>query len=475
MILAASSLYYYYRYNELKLKQLTVAAFLFRLSAALFPYLHEWDERYHALVAKNLSHDFLLPKLYPIALLPYNFQAWGANYIWLHKQPFTLWIIACSIKIFGANELSVRAPSILLSTIAVVLTFYIGKWLFNEKIGFVAAIFHCVNGRIIEMTGGASATDHVDLFYLFFIELAAFLCVYSKHKLPSNKNQHSWFAVLIGVVLGICILCKWLPCMFVVLIYAVLHWREKKYVLNLFLLLVAATLVMAPWQIYAALNFSVEYWYEMKYNNRHAFEVLEGHAHGLLFHFDTARIMWNELVYLPLVYLLYLSFVRPSRQILTLTIWIFLPYIFFTMAATKMPAYVLFCGPAIFIIQALFVENLDLKKYKVLKIILTVAFFLFAFRYCIERTKPFDATKEAKLLKMETEKIKKLSSDGKTIVFNDTHFIATMFYTDVIAYETLPTSDEIEYLIKLGYSVLIKNEKNVQQSLRDDKRVKIVE
>ena len=185
--------------------------------------------------------------------------------------------------------------------------------------------------------------------------------------------------------------------------------------------------------------------------------------------------MWNELVYLPLVYLLYLSFVRPSRQILTLTIWIFLPYIFFTMAATKMPAYVLFCGPAIFIIQALFVENLDLKKYKVLKIILTVAFFLFAFRYCIERTKPFDATKEAKLLKMETEKIKKLSSGGKTIVFNDTHFIATMFYTDVIAYETLPTSDEIEYLIKLGYSVLIKNEKNVQQSLRDDKRVKIVE
>lgn len=371
--------------------------------------------------------------------------------------------------------MAVRVPSIILSTIAVILTFYIGKWLFNEGIGFVAAIFHCVNGRIIEMTGGGSATDHVDLFYLFFIELAVFLCVYSRYKLPSDKGQHTWFALLIGAVLGICILCKWLPCMIIFLIYAVLHWREKKYLLNLFLLLVTAILVMAPWQIYAALTFPTEYWYEMKFNSRHVFEVIEGHAHGLLYHFDTARIMWNELVYLPLLYLVYLSFAKPIRQILTLTVWIFLPYIFFTIALTKMPAYVLFCGPAVFLIQALFLENLNFNKYKFVKIILTVLFFLLAFRYCIERIKPFDNAKEATALKMDTEKLNSLSSKDKIVIFNDAHFVETMFYTDIIAYEKLPTSDEIEYLIQLGYSVLVKNEENIQQDLRDDERIKIIE
>ena len=140
-----------------------------------------------------------------------------------------------------------------------------------------------------------------------------------------------------------------------------------------------------------------------------------------------------------------------------------------------MPAYVLFCGPAIFIIQALFLIKLDIKRYKFAKAILTIAFFLFAFRYCIERIKPFDNENEATALKMETEKIKSLSSNGKIIVFNDPHFIETMFYTDIIAYETIPTADEIEYLTQLGYSVLVKNDKNVQQDLQDNKKIKIIE
>ena len=65
-----------------------VLGFFLRLHYAhLDPYLHAWDERYHALVAKNLMDDPLLPLLRAEPLVPYDNKAWCCNHIWVHKQP----------------------------------------------------------------------------------------------------------------------------------------------------------------------------------------------------------------------------------------------------------------------------------------------------------------------------------------------------------------------------------------------------
>jgi len=53
---------------------------------------------------------------------------------------------------FGVNEIAMRIPSIILSTIAIFLTFYIGKFLFSERTGLLAAFFHSTNGFLIEIT-----------------------------------------------------------------------------------------------------------------------------------------------------------------------------------------------------------------------------------------------------------------------------------------------------------------------------------
>jgi len=135
-------------------------------------FLHDWDERYHALVAKNLIKHPLVPTLYDNPLLPYDYKNWAGNHIWLHKQPFPLWTMASSLYIFGVNEIVLRLPSIIMSSVGILLTFSIGKYFFDKKVGFLAAFFFSINGLIIEMTGGRVATDHIDIsFMLRFVSI----------------------------------------------------------------------------------------------------------------------------------------------------------------------------------------------------------------------------------------------------------------------------------------------------------------
>jgi 4-amino-4-deoxy-L-arabinose transferase len=56
-----------------------------RLYASGDDYLHAWDERFHALVAKNLMAHPLRPTLYDTPLLPYDYRDWQEAEVWLHK------------------------------------------------------------------------------------------------------------------------------------------------------------------------------------------------------------------------------------------------------------------------------------------------------------------------------------------------------------------------------------------------------
>nr|MBA3707012.1 glycosyltransferase family 39 protein [Bacteroidota bacterium] len=105
-------------------------------------FLHDWDERYHALVSKNFIRHMLLPTLYDNPVMPYDIQSWTSSHIWLHKQPIPLWTMAVSMWLFGVNEIALRLPSIVLTTIGIYLTFYIASYFFNKKTAFIAAFLY---------------------------------------------------------------------------------------------------------------------------------------------------------------------------------------------------------------------------------------------------------------------------------------------------------------------------------------------
>ncbi len=479
IIFSLFALFHSWRANyngRLSVLLLIAGAFLLRISVSLDPFLHKWDERYHALVAKNLSGDLLTPKLYPEAPLAYDYKSWSDNYIWLHKQPLPLWAMAASVRCFGANEVAVRLPSVLLSTVAVFLTWLIGLWLFTARTGFWAAFFHSINGLIIEMTGGRVATDHVDVFFLVFVELGIFCAVLHWKRYRTHKKNRPMLLLATGASIGLAVLCKWLPALVVLPVFAALHWKNKDKWAGMGLILITAVAVFLPWQVYAALRFPQEYWYEMQYNSRHLTESLGERPYPWYFHFAQARIIWNELIYLPALWLIYSMMKSKGPVFPMLGIWIFLPYVFFSLSATKMPGYLLFTGPALFIVESAFITRiLEAGRFRNLGLILTGLFFILALRYCFERAKPFNAGKEMANISF---KVKSLGNqfkagDKKVIFFNNSYSIETMFYTGILSYERLPKAAEIEYLIDRHYRIILFDGVHVPGLLREMEGVEL--
>ena len=128
--------------------------------------LHQRDEKFHALVAKNMMETPLSPRLYQTAVLPYDYKLWYQNHIWLHKQPLPLWLMAGSYKLFGVSEFSTRIPSLVLSTCLILILYQLAKRLYSQKVALLSAFFLCVNGLVIELGAGRVATDHYDLLFL---------------------------------------------------------------------------------------------------------------------------------------------------------------------------------------------------------------------------------------------------------------------------------------------------------------------
>ena len=177
---------------------------LFIFAALLDPFLNIWDERFHALVAKNLLNHPLLPTLYdnPVVSMPYD--RWDRSIIWLHKQPFFLWQIAISYKIFGVNEFAVRFPSIILGSLLVPVCYRSGKILVNRNTGYYAAFFVASSYYLIELISGRHMVDHNDAVFFFYV--SASIWAWLEFVVSGKK----YWMVLTGLFSGFAVLTKWL-------------------------------------------------------------------------------------------------------------------------------------------------------------------------------------------------------------------------------------------------------------------------
>jgi 4-amino-4-deoxy-L-arabinose transferase-like glycosyltransferase len=448
-----------------------------RIYASTDFFLHPWDERYHALVAKNLIQHPLLPTLYDNPVLPYNFKDWTANHVWVHKQPFPLWTMAGSLWLFGINEIALRLPSIILTTIGIWLTFFIGSYFFNKKVGYLAAFFYSINGLIIELTGGRWPTDHSDIFFLFFVELAIFFSIAFAQKKKTIYN------VLVGFCIGAAILSKWLPALIVLPIWLLIvidsgNFKSKSIFFQLLILLITCIVVFLPWQLYIFKTFPAEASWEASFNFRHITEVLEGHGGSFFYFINRIRINYGELIYLPLLWFLWKTIKNTTDlKRLAISIWFMVPLFFFSIAKTKMPTYILFASPALFIMISEFWFMLfDYRKNHKLKWLFNLILILliaFPVRYTIERTKPFDRIDRnpewvSDLKNLNDKKIK------NGILFNYDRPIEAMFYTNLTAYSYIPEREVVIDLIGRGYAVIIKNNGNIPDDIKSIKEIQIV-
>lgn len=449
---------------------------LLRLYTATESYLHPWDERFHALVSKNLIEHPFKPTLYEDPVLSYDYRIWYSNHVWLHKQPLPLWTMAISMYLFGVNEIALRLPSVILSTIGIWVVFSIGRELFNQKIGFLAAFLYSIHGLIIEITSGRVATDHIDVFFLFFIQFAVLMAI----KFGSTKR--TIYNLLCGLSIGAAILSKWLPALIVLPIWLLIISASKKFtkseiVINLVLLLSITIAVFLPWQIYIHKVFPLEARWENSYNIRHITEVVEGHGGPLYYHFNNMRIQFGELIYLPLLWFLWKSVKKRNNFIrLSLTIWILIPYLFFSFVKTKMQGYTIFAAPAIFIITSYFWYFIFRfrHRFRYKWVTFIVLFFLVALpiRYSIERIKPFEFRERNPQWVQQIKNLK--SFNGNVVIFNIEHPIEVMFYTNTIAYSNIPDINTIKGIVESGYEVIINDNGKLNIDFNTLEKVRVI-
>ena len=454
-----------------KKERYNLAAFLLvliSLGLGLFiaatPHLQPWDERYHALVAKNLTKHPLLPTLYENPLLSYDYKQWAGNHIWVHKQPVTLWGLALSIKLIGAKVLAVRLPSVLMAAAGTYFTYLIGKRLFNPRVGLFAAFFFSINGLILELVGARMATDHVDVFFMFFVTLAVLCAVYFA------QTRKFWWNLLCGLFVGMAILCKWLPALIVLPIWLalVLHYKRKfkQFFFHGVALVVVIVAVALPWQLYIYSSFPLEAAWESKYNVMHLQQDLENTGKPFYYYADIMRVSYGELIYVPFIWLIVKAVrKRIDGRYWALLAWIVIPFLFFSFSATKLQGYVLFCSVALFITAALFIDAL-LKgevniKWKWLRYAVLILLFALPLRYSLERLKPFGGFPTVPQWQTDIHNFaEKNGENDKVVIFNTDTPIEYMYHTEATAYIGMPDPSLMDSLESVGFEVHVVREGN---------------
>jgi 4-amino-4-deoxy-L-arabinose transferase-like glycosyltransferase len=436
-----------------------LAAFLIRTDAGWTRSLHDWDERFHALVAKNLLTDPFKPTLYRNPAVEYDYRDWTSNHVWLHKPPGALWPMAGSMAVFGVNEIAMRLPGVLLSCAAVWLTFLIGRLLFTPGIALLAAGFHAVNGFLVALAAGRRVADHVDTALIAFVELGIWAA------LRHARNRRVTMLLLSGVALGAGLLTKSLPALLIVLVAFVVFVQQEsisRAVAKCVAITIIGVAVAAPWTVYISAMFPREAAAAGLYALMHVSHTLEGHQPRLFAYVAEMPRFFGELVWIPLAAVAVAAVRDRAPELRTLLAWVAIPYVAFSVARTQLPGYVMTAAPAMFLIQAYFWFDLRRRLAAVppgwrctaiiaLLIVLTVL----PARYLLEPTGALERRDRSPAAFRELRTLESRLQLPDAVIFNMPMPIEAMFYSPYTAYRQMPTDDQIRALTAQGRTVVI--------------------
>ncbi|WP_428939351.1 ArnT family glycosyltransferase [Fontivita pretiosa] len=232
------------------------------------------DEVFHAIVAANLLKHPLKPTLNDRQYLQIDYHLWQNTHIWLHKPPMAMWQIAASYALLGVNTLALRLPSAILATLAVWLTYLIGKELIDQTAGLIAAALQAFNAPIAMLVHGNVFSDHIDIALLFWVEVAIWLLI----RAVRSGRQRDW--VLCGIAQGLAFLSKTYPALIVtvVAIVALVLNRRRVPGRRMVNLLLGTIAVVAPWTLWCLFNWKDQFLYENLHALRHLSSDVEGWA-----------------------------------------------------------------------------------------------------------------------------------------------------------------------------------------------------
>jgi 4-amino-4-deoxy-L-arabinose transferase len=454
---------------------LLASATLFSFGALLDPFLNLWDERFHALVAKNMMEHPLRPTLYDNPIVTMEYDRWDRYTLWLHKQPLFLWQIALIFKLFGISEFTLRLPNIILGICLIAVTYRSAKILFDNNVAFYASLLMLTCTYILELIAGRQELDHNDFTFLVYISLSIWAWI--EYTYSENRK---WL-LLIGVFSGCAILCKWLVGLLVYLGWAVNLFLSNKFAISkykdLVISLFITTCIALPWQILTFVWYPEEATKAYLFNAAHVTEPLDGHVGTFWYYTDKFNEMYGKIasfLILPALYFTYKK-LNNKKVYISIVTMVVVVYLFFSLVATKMPSFTVITAMPIMIAFGVLINTtIDYLKKRLQNSIRYSIMFIIAGVILILIKMNFNGlAKNHSILNPENYYSIELSKNrnnylglqlpAKAVLFNinERHYIEVMFYTNATAYNFIPTESQIEEVLRKGYHPIVyKNSKD---------------
>lgn len=289
---------------------------------------------------------------------------------YLNNQPrydkpiLIYWLQAASIASFGVNEFAFRLPSAIASTLWVLVVFVFTRKILNSHIAWLAALFMATSMEIALIGKAATADATLNLFIT-----ASMLSLYQ-----FLHTQRPKFLYITALCVGLGFLTKGPIALVIPAIVSFLHclisgrWRQWLQTVSNPIAWILFAIIALPWYILQYIKHGNEFLqgFFLHHNIERFQHALEGH-HGALWYYVPV-ILLGILPYSGvLLYTLtqYKSLVRNefSRYLL---LWFGFIFVFFSLSATKLPHYVIYGYPPLFILMAMHVESIRGKIWLLL-------------------------------------------------------------------------------------------------------------
>ncbi|MBE7385263.1 MAG: glycosyltransferase family 39 protein [Leptolyngbya sp. SIO1E4] len=111
-----------------------------------------------------------------------------------HKTPGYYWLVAASFKVFGMTENAARFPNLVSGLLATFILYEIGKLLFNNRVGFLAALI--LSTQFIWTQYSRLSAPDIPMVLLVLLGILSLL------KAESSAQKRSWH-FLAGISLGL--------------------------------------------------------------------------------------------------------------------------------------------------------------------------------------------------------------------------------------------------------------------------------
>ncbi|MFX1519043.1 MAG: ArnT family glycosyltransferase [Promethearchaeota archaeon] len=221
--------------DKVQLLLLFSIAFCLRFFFQFFNIVLEGDEVVYTQLAKNLYYG----KGYTITFVNFVSLSHPIGAPDLYWPPLLPCVIYFFFLIFGVSDFSAKLVPVVFGSLLIFPTYFLGKQLFNKKIGFLGAFLVAISRSLVWF----SIQVFSDTLLAFFLAICAYW------NIKNTEMDDLKYGILSGVFFGLAYLARFSAIIFlpILLFNLLLGKKTKKSVYSLFLFVASFFLIISPW------------------------------------------------------------------------------------------------------------------------------------------------------------------------------------------------------------------------------------